>query len=444
MKKIIFIFLMLAGGLVASSKPKPNVVLLFVDDYGWADVGYRNPVFHTPNIDQLKQEGLEFTRAYIATATCSPSRASLLTGKEPVRLPMPRHITHEDKSTGRNKSMYNYWPMDPAHMPSLNWLPLKEITYAERLREFGYYNMFIGKWHLGHEPYHPVHQGFDEQYGTSNFGHPDNYYPPYFKHLNPLKNVPKDKYLTDALTDKAVSFITEYDKAQPFMLSLWYYGVHGPQIGRRDLVAKYKKAGLEGRYAEYAAMVEAVDESVGRVREALQQKGIADNTIVLLLSDQGGYFSNAPLRGTKNGGQTICEGGSRVPFIVYYPGVTTAGTTCDTPVESLDIYPTLVEAASGKPCTDTQIQGRSLLPLLHGKSTPKRNLFLYRSYENQYCAVISGNWKLIKNRNGKYELYNLKNDIGEVSNLVYMRVSMAQRLKDILNNWEKEAVPDIE
>lgn len=431
------------ASLQVVAQKKPNVVVFFVDDLGWADVGYQNPEFNTPNIDQFKKEGVNFDRAYVATPTCSPSRASLLTGKEPVRLQMPRHITEEDKF-GRNTKKYNYWKNDPVQMPSINWLPLDEITYAERLKEFGYYNMFIGKWHLGHEPYHPIHEGFDEQYGTSNFGHPKSYYQPFFKNLNPLKDIADDEYLTDVLTDKAVDFIKNYDKDQPFSLSVWHYGVHGPQVGRKDLIAQYKAKGWENRYAEYGAMVSAVDESLGRIRKELEEKGIADNTVILFTSDQGGYFTNFPLRGGKVGGNTLGEGGARVPFVLYYPGITKANTTCEVPIQTLDVYPTLVEIASGKECTEKQIQGKSLLPLLKGEKFEDRDLYFFRSYEDQYCSIISGDWKYIKYHTGKPQLYNIKEDKGEVRNLIYMNTAIAKKMAKRLSDWEQEAVPSKE
>jgi len=419
---------------------KPNFIILFVDDLGWADLEHRNPIFHTPNVSRLKDEGMEFSRAYISTATCSPSRASLLLGKESARIQLVRHITHENEM-GTNSKEFNLWETDPAQMPSRNWLPLEETTYAERLKDFGYYSTFIGKWHLGHEPYHPIHQGFDVQYGTGNHGHPDNYYSPSFKHGNPLADIPDGKYLTDTLTDNAVHFIESYDRDQPFMLNLWYYNVHSPFIGRNDLVEKYEKQGLEGKYAEYAAMISAMDESVGRVMDALEKKGIADETVVIFLSDQGGYFSNAPLRGGKIGGQTICEGGSRVPMIIKYPGIANAGAVCDTPVQSIDVYPTLLELASGKRILDPGVTGKSLVPLLTGGEIEPRNLYFYRSYEDQYTAVISGDWKLIKYRSGKFELFDLKNDIGESLNLVEEEPGLFEKMKTDLNHWERVAVP---
>jgi arylsulfatase A-like enzyme len=439
---IILIFLTVGSGIsVAQENERPNIVLFFVDDMGWADLGYRNSEFYTPNIDRLKDEGMDFRRAYIATPTCSPSRASILTGKEPIRLEMPRHITHEDKF-GRNTQKYNYWPGDPIKRNSINWLPLEEVTYAERLKDYGYYNMFIGKWHLGHEPFYPIHQGFDEQYGTTNFGNPANYYPAYFHEPNPLKDITGEKYLTDVLTSKADEFIRNYDKDKPFMLSMWYYNVHSPHIGRKDLIDRYKNLGWNDKYANYGAMVTAMDESVGRIRKALEDKGIADNTVILFISDQGGFFTNYPLRGQKVG-NTLGEGGARVPFIFYYPGVISRGTICETPIQTIDVFPTLMEIASGTQYTDDRIQGKSLMPLVRGEEFPERNLYFFRSYEDQYAAIISGDWKLIKYHKGPDELYNIKNDQSEINNLIHVETEIAKRLRDELSKWEEEAVPPI-
>jgi arylsulfatase A-like enzyme len=420
---------------------RPNIVLLFVDDMGWADLGYRNSEFYTPNIDRLKEEGMDFQRAYIATPTCSPSRASILTGKEPIRMEMPRHIGEEDEF-GRNTQKYSYWKTDPVQRNSINWLPLEEVTYAERLKDYGYYNMFIGKWHLGNEPYHPVQQGFDEQYGTANFGHPANYYNPYFREPNPLKEITDKKYLTDVLTNKADDFISNYDKTKPFMLSMWYYNVHSPFIGRKDLIERYKQLGWEDSYANYGAMVTAMDESVGRIRKALKEKGIADNTVILFISDQGGFFTNYPLRGQKIG-NTLGEGGARVPFIMYYPGVTSPGSICETPIQTIDVFPTLMEIASGTHYTNDRIQGKSLMPLVREEKFPERNLYFFRAYEDQYAAIISGDWKLIKYHKGPDELYNIKNDQSEINNLINVETETAKRLKEELKRWEEEAVPPI-
>ncbi len=424
---------------------QPNIVLFFVDDYGWSDIGYRNPSFKTPNLNQLKKESMEFVRAYIPTPTCSPSRYSLLTGREAVRAQMVRHINMD--STGPN-AKYNYWETDPVQMPSINYMPLEDVTYAEKLKEYGYYNMFIGKWHLGHPGHYPNDQGFDEVYGTTNSGHPKNYYYPFFKNEDDPKSFFKSgfeegDYLTDVLTDKAVNFIAEYDKNQPFMLSFWYYSVHEPSTGRKDLVQKYLDAGLSGRYAEHHAMVEAMDESVGRVRKALENKGMADDTVIIFLSDQGGAYQNTPLAGGKRGGNTLGEGGARVPFMMYYPGRTTPNTTSRTPIQSIDVFPTLIEIASGKSYTnDDKIQGVSLLPILEGKSIADRNLYFFRSYEDQYSSVMSGDWKLIKYHSGKLELFNVNEDISETHNLSGQGLEIEDTLKKDIQEWENRAVPE--
>jgi len=450
MKINVLIILAFFVSFKFAAQEKPNIVLLFVDDYGWSDIGYRNQTFHTPSLNQLKKESLEFTRAYIPTPTCSPSRASLLTGKEAIRLGMPRHIALDENEPDAE---YGYWEKDPAHMPSRNYLPLEEVTYAERLKEFGYYNMFIGKWHLGQPGRYPIDQGFDAQYGTTDAGHPKNYYYSFFPESEDpegfLKSGPKTgDYLTNVLTDGAVKFIEDYDKNQPFMLSFWYYSVHGPSIGRKDLVDDYKKEGLdsspyEDKYEQHAAMVSAMDESVGRVRQALKEKGIADNTIIIVLSDQGGAYTNTPLSGGKKGGNTLGEGGARVPFMIYYPKLTKPNTEVETPVQSIDLYPTLVEIASGKKYSkeDKQINGVSLMPLIRGKNIKKRNLFFYRSYEDQYAAIMNGDWKLIKYRSGLYHLFNIKEDISEKNDLYGKGLKIEAKLKKDLDKWEEEAVP---
>ncbi|MEN8703399.1 MAG: sulfatase [Polaribacter sp.] len=419
---------------------KPNIVLLFIDDYGWSDIGYRNTTFKTPNLDQFKKESLEFTRAYIPTPTCSPSRASILTGKEAVRLNMSRHIPEEKDFINED---YNVWPKDPMQRPSRNYLPLEEVTYAEKLKEYGYYNYFVGKWHLGKGKYYPEFQGFNEIFGTTDNGHPKSYYYPFFKKGDPKgfqKNYKKGDYLTDVLTDGAVDFIKKYDKETPFMLSFWYYSVHGPSVGRKDLLQKYKDAGLKGKYAHHAAMVEAMDASVGRVREAIKEKGIEDNTVIIVLSDQGGAYTNAPLSGGKKGGNALGEGGSRVPLLISYPGITKPNTETNTPVQSIDIFPTLVEIASGKKYENKEIQGVSLLPILKGESIEKRNLYFFRSYEDQYAAVIAGDFKLVKYHSGKFQLFNVAKDISEHKDLINTGLEIEDILKKDLLEWEKEAV----
>ena len=422
---------------------KPNIVLFFIDDLGWSDLGYRNRVFESPNIDRLAQEGIDFQQAYIACPTCSPSRATLLTGKHPARLKMVRHISDtapdvDSGTSGRTIPEFALLATDPAQFPSRNWLPLELPTYAEALKELGYYNLFVGKWHLGPAKYHPIHQGFDREIGTSNAGEPRSYYPPYFGNSKVLAEE-KERYLTDKLTDETVNFIEHYDKNQPFTISFWHYAVHAPHIGRKDLVEHFEARGLTGKYAQYAAMVKAVDESVGRVRDALDKKGMAKNTIIIFLSDQGGYFENPPFHGGKTV-DTLYEGGARVPFIFHWPGVTKDGSTNNSIVQSTDLFPTLVEIAGGDPAKYAPLDGVSLLPTIKNNSTLKRGepIYGYRAYEDLYTSVRDGDWKLLAYRSGTLKLYNIANDIGEKDDLARKHTEKVQELKARLVKWETE------
>ncbi|WP_281614876.1 sulfatase [Flammeovirga sp. SubArs3] len=439
MKKFKLLLLLIVGAMsTAFAQDRPNIVLLFVDDYGWSDIGYRNESFLTPNLDQFKNESLEFTRAYIPTPTCSPSRASMLTGKEAARIQMPRHIGHE-MPDGSNTKEFGLWSTDPAQRGSRNWLPLEEVTYAEKLKELGYYNAFLGKWHLGHEPYHPIHQGFDEQIGVSNFGHPKSYYAPFFKDKNAYQefNDQKDVYLTEVMTDTAVHFLENYDKPQPFMMTLWYYTVHGPHIGKKELVQKYVDQGMSQKYAEYHAMVESMDQSVGTILKTLKRLKMDENTVVIVTSDQGSFFENTPLAGGKRY-NTLGEGGARVPMLIKHPTLTKGGSECATPIQTIDIFPTVIEIASGKTYKDDNIQGKSLMPALKGKKMKKRNLYFMRSYEDQYAAIMQDNWKLVKYHSGKFELFNVVDDISEKKNMIDVEIKRASKMKQELLNWENE------
>ncbi len=415
---------------------QPNIVMLFVDDMGWADMGYRTDIYQTPNLDKLASEGIDYTRAYVSTATSSPSRASLLTGKEALRCGFVRHI-YDNPDREEFQSFAN----DPGNMLSRGWLPLEEITYAERLHEAGYYNYFVGKWHLGHEPYYPIYQGFDAMYGTCEHGHPKSYYQTFFASENPFPEAAADDYLTDLVSQGAEDFIRDYDGDKPFLLNVWYYAVHGPHVANKALLQKYLDAGLDRQTAIYATMLESVDNSVGAIRAALEQKGIADNTIIVFTSDQGGAFPNGHLRGGKMGGYTLGEGGSRVPFLVYAPSSPMLGKKYDAPIQTIDIFPTFVELATSEPCAETQIQGVSLVPTFSGEQLEERDLFLHRSYEDQNSAIINGDWKLIKYRSGKSELYNLAEDESETTNLVDSESQRASEMLDRLNKWQDEATP---
>lgn len=422
---------------------QPNIVLLFVDDLGWNDLGYRNARFETPHIDQLRAESLDFQRAYVASPTCSPSRATLITGKHPARLQIVRHIPTNRQNGfdefGRSNQEFNHWEGDPAQFPCRNWLPLEHTTYAEALKELGYKNHFVGKWHLGHEPFHPVHQGFDSQYGTTNFGHPKSYKAPFFKNSDVLKEV-KEGHLTRVLTDASIRLIDQADRKQPFMLSLWYYGVHRPPIARADLLKHFLGEGYEEADAIYAAQVKAVDESVGRIRDAIAAKGIAGNTVIVFSSDQGSLYSNAPLRGSKRV-DTLCEGGARVPLLFHWPGVTEQNSRTDVPVQSTDLFPTFVDIAGGNSDSYKNLDGVSLMPVIRGTTqTLERTLPIigYRAYEDQYASVRKDAWNLLAYRSGKRSLYNVVSDISEEMDVSDSHPEIVRKLTESLIAWEKD------
>lgn len=440
---VIFVLSCITSMTLADERP--NIVLFFVDDLGWNNLEYRNPdLFHTPNIDRLAAEGMDFQQCYVASPTCSPSRATLLTGKHPARLGLVRHIPtgpkHPDfDEFGRTTAEFNLWEKDPAQFPCRNWLPLEEVTYAEALREKGYFNLFLGKWHLGHEPYHPIQQGFDQQIGTSNFGHPKSYYPPFAPHGAVFPDA-QDDYLTDRLTDEAVTFVEKYNRDQPFMMSFWYYNVHTPNVGRKDFKQQFVGTpGLEGKRTDYAAQVAAVDESIGRVLSAIKAKGIGEKTLVIFTSDQGSLFEWEPYRGCKRS-DTLCEGGARVPLIVKWPGVVKSKCINESVVQTTDLFPTLVDAAGGNPSAFENLDGVSLMPIVRSNKTLDRKepLFGYRAYEDQYVSVRDGDWKLLGYRSGKTLLYNVAQDRGEHTDLARKHPAKTKALIENLIAWEKE------
>ena len=419
------------AGIAGAERSKPNLVVLFVDDFGWADIQYRIPASMRPNMERLATESMVFTDAYATSPTCSPSRASMLTGRHPARLRIVRHIPEGDPQE------FHQWKGDPVEMPSRNWLPLDVPTYGDALRKLGYKTAFVGKWHLGPEKYFPANHGFDEQFGVTGHGHPRGYYPPYFKDSEVYRDAPKNKYLTDRLTDDAVAYIRRQKPDEPFHLSLYYYGVHSPFQGRRDLLEKCKGQGFEGKELEHAAMVGAVDESLGRIREALEEAGLSGNTILLFIGDQGGPFRNAPLRGGKQGGTACYEGGARIPFMVNWPGKVKPGT-CETPVVTDDVFPTLLEAAGGRNSDYPVLDGLSLMPLLTGEGNLDRDaIFIYRSYEDQYGAIRCGDMKMIAYRSGKAELYDIRKDISETWNYAPGNPEMIAEMKAKFYAWEK-------
>ena len=427
-----------SNGSIADRK-RPNIVLLFADDLGWGDVGFQRNKFESPHIDQFAKESMVFSDAYAASPTCSPSRAAILTGRHPARLRIVRHIPGGDKF-GRHTEAFHVLQQDPAQFKSRNWLPLEEKTFAERLKQLGYRACFVGKWHLGHEPYHPVHQGFDEQYGVCNFGQPGSYFAPYWPgRSETYKDVPKGKYLTDQLTDDAVTFLQKQKGDHPFLLALFYYNAHSPWQAKEELITRFEAKGLRDREAKKAAMIVSLDESVGRILNTLKEMGFSDNTVVMFASDQGSRIAQTPMRGGKPAGQALYEGGARVPFIINWPGVTEPGSRCEIPVSTIDVCPTMLEIAANEAAKYPDLDGKSLVPLLRKQSDLDREaIYLYRCYDGQYAAVRQGNWKIIAYHDGHCELYNLKDDIGEQNDLAEKMPDKVTQMKSKLLAWEKE------
>ncbi len=434
----------LAGGALASAAApaaRPNIVFLLLDDLGWKDFQcYGGTYYDTPNLNKLASEGVKFTDAYAACPVCSPTRASIMTGKYPARL----HLT--DWIPGRKQ-----WPAAKLLTPDFEQqLPLRESTIAELLKPLGYRTASIGKWHLGGEGFWPDNQGFDLNVGGTHRGSPASYFGPF--DLPNLKGGTKEDYLTEKLTEAAERFIEESAPRGPFLLYLPEFTVHIPLQAREAMVEKYRR-----RYGAkdfpnpvYAAMVESFDIAVGRIRRKIEQLGIAGNTILFVTSDNGGLryegksarpvTDNSPLRAGKG---HLYEGGIREPLLVYWPGVTRSGRVFDVPVSSVDYMPTIVEMAGGRP--PDGIDGMSIAPLLRGGGAPKREALYwhYPHYSNQGGvpggAVRKGDWKLIEfYEDGRLELFNLRDDIGERRNLVLKEPKKAAELHELLKSWRKQ------
>jgi arylsulfatase A-like enzyme len=442
---------------------------VLVDDLGWADVAcFGSKFYETPNIDALAKSGVKMTSAYAACPVCSPTRGSIMTGKYPAR------TDTTDYFGGRRKGK-----LLPA--PYKHYLPLEEVTIAEAMKAHGYRTFFAGKWHLGDEKYYPTKQGFDVNMGGGRGGAPCKAYGNralakdptlpggYFSlYANPtLKDGPKGEYLTDRLTDEAIKFI-EANKDNPFLCYLSFYSVHNPLQAKAKYVRKFKdklakmprpegpefvkehksRARQIQQNPVYAAMIYSVDENVGKLMKKLDELGIADDTVVVFTSDNGGLSTseghntaNLPLRGGKG---WLYEGGLRVPTIIRWPGVTKAGSVCDEPVTSTDYYPTFLEIA-GLPAKPKQhCDGVSITAALKGGKLGRKAIYWhYPHYGNQGgrpgSAVRAGDYKLIEFfESGSVELYNLKDDIGEHKDLADKMPGKARELRKMIHDWRKE------
>ena len=454
----------------APAKKKPNIVFILADDLGWADLGcYGSNFYETPNLDRLAQQGMRFTDAYAAAPVCSPTRASILTGKYPARLGVTDWLPGRKDSPSQKLKHSGIQP----------FLPLEEITVAEALKAGGYKTAFFGKWHLGDSPEHwAEHQGFDLNLGGCGKGTPPSYFSPY--KLPNLPDGPDGEYLTDRLTSEAIGFI-EQNRDKPFLVYLSHYAVHNPLQAKPGLLEKYKAKASKlpigespeflddnGRAVRqvqnnpaYAAMVENLDENVGRILDKLAELKLDENTIVIFTSDNGGLStaelglagaaarwamtegsptSNLPLRAGKG---WAYEGGVREPLLVKWPGTTRPGSVCPKPVASLDFFPTILAMAGLPPLPQQHLDGTTLVPELEGEDSPERPIFWhYPHYSNQggspYGAVRADGFKLIEwYEDKRVELYDLLKDLGEKHNLADKMPEKTAALLTQLHDWRK-------
>lgn len=419
---------------------RPNIVMFLIDDLGWNDFGcYGSKFYQTPTIDSLAHAGVLFTDAYAACTVSSPTRAALMTGKYPARL----HLT--DWIAGWN------YPWAKLSIPDwTKYLPLEEKTIAEYLKEVGYQTWHVGKWHLGdEEKYWPENQGFDVNIAGNYKGAPikneqgcNGYFSPYC--LPRLENGKEGEYLTDRLTDEAVHLIENHGNA-PFYLNMAHYAVHTPLGAKPELEKKYEALADSSYFqhnATYAAMIQSVDESLAKLLVTLKRKGILDNTLIIITSDNGAVHRISGSYPLRKGKGSEYEGGVRVPLITYWKGHTLCKQQNSTPVITMDLFSTILDAARIS-MNDAKVDGTSLLPVMNGKDLKARPLFWhYPHYHNggarPYSSVRLGDWKLIKQyETDSYELYNLREDIGEKNDLSKKNADKANELTVILDEWLK-------
>ena len=422
----------------AAPAMRPNIIFVLADDLGWAELGcYGNKFNRTPNLDKLAGQGVRFTDAYAAAPVCSPYRASFIAGQYPARVGITDYLR----------------PNDPKNLST------DHLTVAEMLRSAGYATGMMGKWHLSGYKNHgarevpPTAHGFDQAILTENRGiGGGSYFHPY--HFNrQIKPRLPNEYLVDRMNLEAVEFI-QRNKHRPFFLYLSHYAVHTRMVGKPALVAKYQAKPGPGKgnrarrnNPHLAAQLESIDQGVGMIINKLDKLGLAQRTLLIFTSDNGGedrVTSNAPLRAGKS---TLYEGGIRVPLIVRYPGVVPSGTVCKTPVCSIDFYPTFLEALGIQPDPKQKLDGVSILPLLKNPKARLARDTLYWHYplERPHFlggrsggAIRQGDWKLKESfKTGKLELYNLADDIGERNDLSASMPEKVKQLHEKLSAWRR-------
>ncbi len=428
------------------SRHKPNIVFIMADDLGYTDVAcYGSRYYETPNIDRLASQGLKLLNHHHCQ-NCTPTRAALMSGQYGAR-------TGVYTVGGIDRFDWSQRPLRPVN--NVTDLPLDRVVFAQQLKTAGYATGMFGKWHIGQKgEYHPAKRGFDE--AIVSMGEHFDFV------TDPKVDYPSGEYLADFLTDKAVDFIIRH-KDGPFLLYLPHFAVHSPHDAKENLIAKFKPKPAVGGHnnATYAAMIYSVDESVGRVMSKLDELKLSDNTVLIFTSDNGGVggyaregikkagdiTDNAPLRSGKG---SLYEGGTREPFIVRWPGVTTAGSTCDVPTIHVDIYPTMLEL-SGAANPPQVLDGESLVKLFRDPQAELQRPAIFQHFPGYLGAgadtwrttpvslIQMGNWKLLEFLEDNHlELYDLASDIGETKNLAAAMPEKASELHTRLVAWRAE------
>ncbi|RLD12563.1 MAG: N-acetylgalactosamine 6-sulfate sulfatase [Chlamydiae bacterium] len=441
-----------------NKKRKPNIIFILADDMGWMDsTPYGSRFYETPNIEKLAKMGMRFTSAYAANPLCSPTRASIITGQYPCRIGLTTPACHVD-TVRTNTFLQTSAPPTSKRLEPVTKtrLQLEYYTTGEALKSVGYATALFGKWHLGWKPFEPPNQGFDVNEPGGSYPGPPSYFSPYHMERSGFKDGPKGEQIDERLTESAISFMKKnVKKDKPFFLNFWNFDVHAPYQGKEKLINKYEKK-IEIDDAQncptMGSMIETLDNCVGEILDNVKKLGIENETIIIFFSDNGGNMydtvngttptSNYPLRGGK---ATIYEGGTRVPMIVVWPGVVKPDTVSDVMISSVDFYPTILDMAGVKPKPNQIIDGIDLVSFLKGKSK--------KVHEEIFChfphtvsatkniastSVRKGDWKLIKfyadnsDQTDRYELYNLKKDIGEKNNLAKKYPEIVRKLDKLI------------
>lgn len=447
MKSVVLRSLILAIGfqpfaqVTAAETTRPNIVFILADDLGWSDTTlYGTTKFYrTPNLERLAKRGVVFTHAYSASPLCSPTRASILTGQSPARIGITAPNCHLPEVRLKAAVQPKAAPANKVRETiSATRLDTAYFTLPEALKQAGYATAHFGKWHLGAEPYSPLQQGFDVDLPHwAGPGPAGSYLAPWkFKDFSPRK---PHEHIEDRMGDEAVAWM-EKNKDHPFFLNYWQFSVHAPFNAKPSLIEKYRASTdpADPQHSPtYAAMVQSMDENVGKILDAIDRLGIADRTAIVFLSDNGGNMydkvdgtsptSNAPLRGGK---ATVFEGGTRVPCIVHWPGVTQDGTRPDTLIQSSDFYPTFLSLLGEKPQPEQIFDGIDISPALAGKPLERTDLFTYFPHQPKVpdnlppaVTLTTNRWKLMRlffqGEKGAhaYRLYDLQNDPGETKDL---------------------------